>query len=113
MRVSGPAPAGGTAGKWKILMNTTNRTASTTPLTNSGMTVSERLVTVMMRSAKPSRRRAAVTPSTIASGMMMTSATRASWIEAQRRCMVSEKTGTPWFHDVPQCSTRKPPSQST
>ena len=73
--------------------------------------MSDRLATVMMRSAMPSRRSAAITPRTIDSGMMMISATKASWIEAHSRCMVSEKTGTPRLYDVPQCSTTKPPSQ--
>ena len=93
MRVSGPAPGGGVAGKWKILRPIAKSTISTTPLTNSGTTVSDRLATVMMRSATPSRRSAAITPRTIDNGMMMTRAMKASWTEFHRRCMVSEKHG--------------------
>ncbi len=99
------------AGYGKILTRIAKSTISTTPLTNSGTTVSDRLATVMIRSAMPSRCSAAVTPKTIDRGMMMMSAMKASWIDAQSRCMVSEKTGTSRLYDVPQCNTRKPPSQ--
>ncbi len=111
MRVKMSEPGGAVPVTGNQPRTTAKTTSRMTPLTNSGMTVSDRLVTLMERSSAESRRRAASTPSTIDVGTMMTRAMPASSMELASASKVTVITGRCRMGDSPQSPVMKPPSQ--
>ena len=83
------------------------------PLTNSGITVIDRLETVVTRSRRLSRRSPAKTPRQTAVGTMITSAKPASSSEFAKARMTIGSTGVVNCSESPQWPTTKCPAHWT
>ena len=93
------------------LSQTAKTYSRTTPLTNSGMTVMDRVETVMVRSRMLSRRSPAKTPNTMDVGTMITRANTARMSELPSAFMTVGATTWSVSADLPQSPVTKLPAQ--
>ena len=112
MRSSGPAPGGGWAMMGNHPSRTPNTTSTMTPLTNSGIAVSERPMRLMAVSTGRSSFRPATMPRPREIGTTQIRAIRASAREFWSRASTKGRTGRCRTMESPQRPMTKLPSQA-